>query len=311
MDPGTRFVNSVVELFTQRPELDEVFFNGPDVAAFASGHGAGLMSSGVLPPLNSFFPSTLAVMDWLQDLAASCSTRLDPMAPSAGGKIPGHSARWHAMFPPLVRNGPVLCIRKSRLGSLTLGDFHMEVNVRDALRVHLLGGGSLLVSGPTGSGKSSFIAAVLREFLSGRRMVIIESVEELTGLSDGHVDLVARPPNLIGAGEIGVGWLFQESLRLRPDGIVIGEIRGQEASAFCGALVSGHRWCLATIHAGSPREALARLSILAGDDSARVVAEANLALVQLSRDRPENEGDRNPRDFGARVVGYQSLSGLQ
>jgi len=311
LDPGAFFIHSVFKFFSERPELDEVFFNGPDVAAFACGQGTRSRLSGALPPLTSFFPSVIAVMDWLQDLAVACSTRLDPMAPSAGGKIPGHAARWHAMFPPLVRNGPVLCIRRSRLGSLTLDDFHMDADVRKSLRAHVLGGGSLLASGPTGSGKSSFVSAVLREFLFDKRMIIIESVEELSGFSGGYVDLVARPPNLAGAGEIGVGWLFQESLRLRPDGIVIGEIRGLEASAFCGALGSGHPWCLSTIHAGSPREALARLSTLAGKCHADIMAGVNLAVVQLTRDRPEFAGDESLCDFGAAVVGYESLSGLQ
>jgi pilus assembly protein CpaF len=303
LDPGSHLIESVFGFFSKCPEFDEVFFNGLDVAAFASGRGTKLSLADALPPLGSFFSSGLQAMDWLQDLAAACNTRLDPMAPSAGGKVPGCSARWHAMFPPLVRNGPVLCIRRSRLDGITLCDFAMDARIRVSLEAHILEGGSLLASGPTGSGKSSFIAAILRDLLPAKRMVIIESIEELSGLSPGFVDLVARPPNLAGAGEVGVGWLFQESLRLRPDGIVIGEIRGQEASAFCGALSSGHPWCLATIHAGSPGEALIRLKILAGNRQSSALPGAKLAVVQLCRG---GQGG-----FGASVVGYESLSGLQ
>jgi pilus assembly protein CpaF len=303
LDPGSLLIESVFGFFSKCPEFDEVFFNGLDVAAFASGRGTKLSLADALPPLGSFFSSGLQAMDWLQDLAAACNTRLDPMAPSAGGRIPGRPARWHAIFPPLVRNGPVLCVRRSRLDALTLDDFAMDLEIRDSLRTHLAGGGSLLASGPTGSGKSSFIAAILRDLLPAKRMIIIESVEELSGLSPAFVDLVARPPNLAGAGEVGVGWLFQESLRLRPDGIVIGEIRGPEASAFCGALSSGHPWCLATIHAGTPMEALRRLETLAGKRHSSSLPGANVVIVQLNRGCPDGSG--------ASVVGYESVSGLQ
>lgn len=240
-------------------------------------------------------------MDWLQDLAVACGTRLDPMSPSAGGNIPGFPARWHALFPPVARNGPVLSIRRSRLGSLRLDDFGIPDGLRMELDAHLQAGGSVLVSGPTGSGKSSFLGAMLCASLRERRMVIIESVAELSGLSPAFLELVARPPNLAGDGEVGVGWLFQESLRLRPDGIVIGEIRGDEAAAFCSAMSSGHPWCLATIHAGSPREALDRLASLAGRKFQAVWD--SLAVVQLGR--------TSASAFVPAVVGYGRGTGLQ
>ena len=139
MQSGQKLLAAIFKNFDERPDLDEVFFNGPDVSAsgsFASSINAGIsLQQDVMPPLRTFFDSGLAILDWLQDLAAVCNTRLDPMFPSAGGNIPGRPARWHAVFPPLVRNGPVFCVRRNRFATLTLDDF--EIN--DALRAQITG----------------------------------------------------------------------------------------------------------------------------------------------------------------------------
>ena len=303
MQSGQKLIAAIFEIFQSRPDLDEVFFNGPDVFASGSFRGEAILHQELLPPLRTFFDSSLAVLDWLQDLAAACNTRLDPMFPSAGGNIPGQPARWHAIFPPLIRNGPIFCVRRNRFATLTLNDFEIAEGFRDQMGSHLLQGGSLLVSGPTGSGKSSFIAAVLRHYFLDRRMVIIETVEELEGLSSNFLNLVARPPNLAGMGAVNAAWLFDEALRLRPDGIVIGEIRGQEATAFAGAITSGHSSCLATIHGGSVDQARRRLSWLAGETCSRELLGGSSAMVvQLAR------GGKSLSVPA--MVGYGSLSEL-
>lgn len=311
MQSGQKLLAAIFKNFDERPDLDEVFFNGPDVSAsgsFASSVNAGmLLRQDVMPPLQTFFDSSLAVLDWLQDLAAACNTRLDPMFPSAGGNIPGQAARWHAIFPPLIRNGPVFCVRRNRFAKLTLDDFEIKDPLRAQITGHLVRGGSLLVSGPTGSGKSSFLAAVLRQFFSNRRMVIIETVEELDGLSSNFLNMVARPPNLAGVGAVSASWLFQEALRLRPDGIVIGEIRGQEAAAFAGAISSGHASCFATIHSGSVEQARNRLTWLAGEATSRhLLSGSNAMVVQMARGGISSESAVIPA-----MVGYGPLSGLQ
>ena len=308
MQSGQKLLAAVFEIFDERPDLDEVFFNGPDVSASGSFSvslkGGISLQPGVMPPLRTFFDSSLAILDWLQDLAATCNTRLDPMFPSAGGNIPGQPARWHAVFPPLVRDGPVFCVRRNRFAKLTLDDFEINDALRAQIIGHVLQGGSLLVSGATGSGKSSFIAAVLRQFFLNRRMVIIETVEELDGLSTNFLNMVARPPNLAGVGAVSASWLFEEALRLRPDGIVIGEIRGQEAAAFAGAISSGHASCLATIHSGSVDQARNRLTWLAGEATSRqLLSGSNAMVVQMSR------GGNSPAIPA--IVGYGPLSGLQ
>ena len=309
MHPGDRLFATIFDVFDASPALDEVFFNGADVAASGSFRGEATLRQNLIPCLDSFFGSSLAVLDWLQDLATACNSRLDPMFPSAGGNVPERAARWHALFPPLVRNGPVFTVRRNRFASLTLDDFAIPDVLRVALLEHLQRGGSLLVSGPTGSGKSSFVAAILRQFFSSRRMVIIETVEELGSLSTNFLNMVVRPPNLAGAGAVTANWLFEEALRLRPDGIVIGEIRGLEASAFCSAVTSGHPSCFSTIHAGDVDQARWRLGWLAGltgiTEMAARTEMAGLTGMVIQLARAETQASVPA------VVGFGSLSRLQ
>jgi pilus assembly protein CpaF len=188
-------------------------------------------------------------------------------------------------------------VRRFRFNHLFLGNFEWAKGCRDALDRQIIGGGTVLVSGPCGSGKSSLVAAILREYFFESRMVIIETFEELSGISPSFINMVARPPNLSGSGGICSAWLFKEALRIRPDGLVIGEIRGAEAAPFLSASASGHAGCLATVHAGSCESAVARLIGL----SAPLVREPFQGLVvQLARS-----------SHGARpaVVGSQVFKG--
>lgn len=265
--PGQPFLGALAAAFAARPELDEILFNGPRSPALGVIGGRYESSHAVMAPLLDFFPTPVSVLDWLQDLATACFSRIDPFSPSAGGNLPGVSARWHALFPPVVRDGPLLCVRRHRFDSLSLDDFQWQSCHREKVERAVLDGATLLVSGACGAGKSTFVGAVLGELLGGRRMVIIETYEELAGISPHFINLTARPPNLSGAGGIDASWLFREALRIRPDGIVIGEIRGEEAGSFIAAAASGHAACLSTIHAGSPGEAVSRLLGLAGNSS--------------------------------------------
>lgn len=278
---GREFLGALALAFDANPELDEILFNGPHSAAAAVIAGHYRSAIDVMPPLLAFFSSPVALLDWIQDLATTCFSRIDPFFPSAGGNLPGIAARWHALFPPVVRDGPVLCIRRSRTSTLSLDDFLWPIGQRELIEQGVVTGRTLLVSGACGAGKSSFVGAVLRDLLCDRRMIIMETCEELSGISPHFVNLVGRPPNISGAGAIETGWLFREALRIRPDGIVIGEIRGQEASAFLAAAASGHAACLSTIHAGSPDEALSRLGHLAGSSGD---LRFRGLVVQLARD---------------------------
>lgn len=223
-------------------------------------------SARLIPGLSAspleWFSSDCDYKDWIQDLANLSGARIDPVFPSAGGRLMEPGLRWHAIFPPVIPAGPALAFRRERFRDLTFADFRCSEGLREGITRHVLTGGGLLISGPTGSGKTSLLAMLLKTLLSDRRIVIVESVPELHDLSEVFVEMTCRPPNIAGIGEIGPSWLVHEALRMRPQGIVVGEIRGCEAGAFLNAVTSGHPNCMATIHSETIAGAQERLDYL-------------------------------------------------
>jgi len=237
------------------PQVDELLVNGlAGLWLVAGGH----TSRGTTP-----FNSLETMVVWLSELARRHGLRLDPLCGSAGGTLEGHAYRWHCVLPPLSQDGPLLAIRRHRFSEVSLANFTADPKSLSALLAAAKSRAHLLIVGPTGSGKSTLLAALLREFALNERVVLVESLSELPTPSPCSVRLLERQANLEQVGAVSLTRLVHEALRLRPDRLVIGEIRSHEAAAYLEALLSGHLGVMTTLHASSVGDALARLSLLA------------------------------------------------
>jgi pilus assembly protein CpaF len=181
------------------------------------------------------------------------------------------------VVPPAAVDHPVVAVRRFTQAVASLEDLVAAGGADDdaaaQMRAAVRGRRNIVVSGGTGSGKTTLLNLLSAEIPAGERVVVIEDASELR-LSGHVVRLEARPPNAEGAGEITLQQLVRSALRLRPDRIVVGEVRGPEALDLISALNTGHAGSLATVHANSPEEALWRLETLALSGERRVGEEA-------------------------------------
>lgn len=251
--------------FFSDPLVDEVLINGGRSVIVVIGER---FEVGKSP-----FDSGQTMLHWLCEFARDEGVRLDPLCGSAGGMVLSQhlstslkqvgQLRWHALLPPLSQDGPLLSLRRHRFGVISLEDFGGSDTLKKQLACAVAQKRSLLIAGPTGSGKSTLLVALLAAYASKERVVILESIAEIPPLSPTWVRLLERLPNLEGIGAVPLERLLRESLRLRPDRLVLGEIRGGEAQPFLNALLSGHEGAMATIHAGSVNDARRRFVALA------------------------------------------------
>ncbi len=241
-----------ISRYFEDPRVDELLLN--------AARGMTVLRGTQAEHRASPFASVDVFVEWLHEFATAQGSRLDPMAPATGGSLDNASYRWHAVLPPLSPDGPLLSIRRHRFDSLSLASFAEAAEHVESLRRLVSRQRPLVVAGTTGSGKTSLLAALLRECAPDERVVILESLPELPAAAPGWIRLVVRPPSLAGRGGFGLTRLLEESLRLRPDRIVLGEIRGaEELAVFHAAKRTGHGGVMATIHAGSVSGARARL----------------------------------------------------
>ncbi len=217
------------------------------------------------------FPDETAVRRLAQRLALAAGRRLDDAQPYVDAWIPETTAlgkvRMHAVLPPIAPDGTCLSLRVLRpaahdLESLrALGTF--EHQGAELLRAIVAARLAFVVVGGTGSGKTTLLSAMLGCVPEGERIVCVEDAGELHPTHPQFVRLVARPPNIEGAGEITVRDLVRQALRMRPDRLVVGEVRGPEVVDLLAALNTGHDGGAGTLHANSPAEVPARFEALA------------------------------------------------
>lgn len=225
-------------------------------------------------------------------LAGLAGRRLDEASPWVDGQLPS-GARLHAVLPPLVAGGPHITIRvpaRRHLGLDRLEDEGMfpagfGLVLRRVVERRL----AFVVSGGTGAGKTTLLAALLGAVDQRERLLVVEDVRELHVDHPHVVRLEARPPNVEGAGEVTLTTLVRQALRMRPDRIVVGEVRGAEVRELLAALNTGHEGGCGTVHANAPDDVLARfeaLGALAGLGPVAVRAQVAAALdlvVHVSR----------------------------
>jgi pilus assembly protein CpaF len=245
------------------PSTTDVLVAGPR-EVWVDG-SAGLRRTGIE------FPDESAVRRLAQRLAVAAGRRLDDAQPYADAWLPGCGAlgriRMHAVLPPIAPDGTCLSLRVLRPAVHDLDALHglgtVEEQGAELLRAVIAARLAFVVVGGTGSGKTTLLAAMLGCVPEPERIVCVEDAGELAPNHPQFVRLVARPPNIEGAGGVTVRELVRQALRMRPDRLVIGEVRGAEVVELLTALNTGHDGGAGTLHANSPQEVPARFEALA------------------------------------------------
>lgn len=282
----------VLEPLLSADDTTDVLVTGPDAVWVDDGNG--LRRSGIR------FPDENSVRRLAQRLALAAGRRLDEAQPWVDGQLTGlgtgeFTVRLHAVLPPIAAAGTCLSLRVLRPATQDLASLTAAGAVEPAA-VSLLDGIvrarlAFLVSGGTGAGKTTLLAALLGAVPATERIVCVEDASELAPSHPHLVKLVARCANVEGAGEVTVRDLVRQALRMRPDRIVVGEVRGAEVVDLLGALNTGHDGGAGTVHANSPAEVPARLEALAalgGLDRAALHSQLGAAVqvvIHVDRDR--------------------------
>lgn len=233
------------------PEVSEVMVNGPD--------RVWIERRGRLEAVPMEI-DVATIEQLIERVVGPLGLRIDRSSPLVDARLPDGS-RVNAVVPPLALDGPCLTIRRFGARNIALGDV-CPPGVGELLAWAVRARANIVVSGGTGAGKTTLLNALAAEIPPGERVVTVEDAAELR-LPGAHVvRLEARPANAEGAGEVAVRDLVRNALRMRPDRIVVGEVRGQEALDMLQAMNTGHEGSLSTCHANGPADALRRLETM-------------------------------------------------
>ncbi len=286
-----------IEGLLRDPVVSDVLVNG-DGTVWAE-------RTGVLEPTTVRFPSADAVVAAVERALAPLGLRIDQASPAVDARLPDGS-RLLAIIPPASVDGPVVAIRRFTAAVADLDELvavgGVDAAGAEVLRRAVVTRKSMLVAGGTGAGKTTLLNVLSSAIPADERIVTVEDAAELR-LAGHVVRLEGRPPNTEGAGAIELQSLVRHALRLRPDRIIVGEVRGPEALDMVQAMNTGHAGSMSTVHANTPQEALWRVEMLAmaGDPEfgvATLRAQLHAALdlvVQVER----AEGRRRVRSIAA------------
>jgi pilus assembly protein CpaF len=274
----------LLEALLREPNVADVLVTAPHQVWVD--RGAGLQRTEVC------FPDEAAVRRLAQRLALSAGRRLDEAQPWVDGRLPdagygGAGVRLHAVLPPIAADGTCLSLRVLRpategLDALVVAGA-VPLDAARLLEAIVAARLAFLVIGGTGAGKTTLLAALLAKVDARERIVCVEDAAELQPQHPHVVRLVARAANVEGVGEVTVRQLVRQALRMRPDRVVVGEVRGAEVVDLLTALNTGHDGGAGTVHANSPREVPARLEALAalGGMAAAALHSQLAAAVQV------------------------------
>ncbi len=279
--------------------VTDILVNGPRAVYVDRGLGLQLT--------DTTFTDDGAVRRLAQRLASSAGRRLDDASPYVDVRLRDGN-RFHAVLSPVARPGTCLAIRVQARRAMTLKELVAARTVdqrgADLLRDIIRSKIAFLVSGGTGSGKTTLLSALLSYVPSRERIVVVEDATELRPRHDHVVSLESRQPNVEGAGEITVRDLVRQALRMRPDRLVVGEVRGAEVVDLLAALNTGHEGGCGTLHANAGRDVPARLEALgvaAGLHREAVHSQLAAAVQVIIHLRRETDGIR-------RVIEIATLS---
>jgi pilus assembly protein CpaF len=263
----TRLAERVLRLATGLGPLEPLLADAAVDEVMVNGGGSVYVErGGRLESAGTGFAGAAELMHAIERILAPLGRRVDQASPLCDARLPDGS-RVNVVIPPLAVDGPCLTIRRFRRGGFALAELvdngtlpaALAEQLADAVRARR----TVLVSGGTGCGKTTTLGALSGAIPAGERIVTIEDAAELRLRQPHVVRLEARPPNVEGAGEVTIRQLVRNALRMRPDRIVVGEVRGGEALDMLMALNTGHDGSLCTVHANSPEEALRRIEVLA------------------------------------------------
>jgi pilus assembly protein CpaF len=238
-------------------EVTEIMVNGP--------YQVYVERKGKLELSNVVFKDNAHVMNIISRIVSSVGRRVDESSPMVDARL-SDGSRFNAIIPPLSLIGPSMTIRKFSKKPYTANDLikfgSISPKMVSFLEACVKGKMNIIVSGGTGSGKTTLLNVLSSCIPNNERIVTIEDAAELQLMQDHVVTLESRPPNLEGSGQISIRDLVRNSLRMRPDRIIVGEVRSGETLDMLQAMNTGHDGSLTTAHANSPRELMSRLETM-------------------------------------------------
>nr|WP_317623072.1 CpaF family protein [Thiohalomonas denitrificans] len=286
------------------PTVSDILVNGA--------HSIYVERYGKLEQTDARFHDDAHLMNIIDRIVSRVGRRIDESSPMVDARLTDGS-RVNVVIPPLAIDGPTLSIRRFPAERLDAGMLvelgAMSTTIRQLFDGVVRGRLNVLISGGTGSGKTTLLNVMSGSIPSDERIVTIEDSAELQLQQPHVVRLETRPPNIEGRGEVAQRDLVRNALRMRPDRIVVGEVRGSEALDMLQAMNTGHDGSMTTIHANTPRDALTRIESMVAMAGVNIppralraqIASAVDFVIQLERQQ----------DGGRRVVGVQEITGME
>jgi pilus assembly protein CpaF len=293
-----------IQTLLDDPDITEVMVNGWNKIY--------IERKGKLTRTNVSFENDDAVLRLIDRIILPLGRRIDPESPTVDARLPDGS-RVNAIIPPVAIDGPSITIRKFQKGRLSvqqLVDYGtITLNMAEFLRACVISRFNIIISGGTGSGKTTLLNVLSGFIPSDERIVTIEDAAELKLQQEHVVRLETKPLSIEGSGEVTIRDLVRNSLRMRPDRIVVGEVRGGEAMDMLQAMNTGHDGSLTTLHSNTARDAISRLEtmcMMAGMDMPIKVIREQIAaaidvIVQISR----------LKDGSRKIVSITEVAGME
>ena len=293
-----------LEPFLQDPTISDILVN--------SYRQVYVERFGILEITDARFKDDVHLRKIIDKIVSTVGRRIDESSPMVDARLPDGS-RVNAIIPPLALDGPMLSIRRFAKEPLELEDLiNLETltpEIGEILQGIIKARLNVLISGGTGSGKTTLLNVLSRFIPEKERIITIEDTAELQLKQEHAVRLETRPPNIEGKGEVTQRDLVRNSLRMRPDRIIVGEVRGQEAFDMLQAMNTGHEGSLTTVHANSPRDALMRLETMVAMTGLeipsgflrRYISSALDVIIHLSR---LSDGSR-------KIISFQEITGME